>query len=49
MKSPAMAQKLEALALIPLFEPAQEYGARLVTVRAMWAEFIRRNKIAGDQ
>ncbi len=49
MKSPAMAQKLEALALIPIFETAQEYGARLTTVRAMWAEFVKRNKIAADQ
>lgn len=49
MKSPAMAQKLEALALIPSYETAQEYGARLTTVRAMWAEFVKRNKIAADQ
>ena len=49
MKSPAMAPKLEALALIPIYESAQEYGARLTKVRAMWAEFVRRNRIAADQ
>lgn len=27
----------------------QEYGARLATVRAMRAEFIKRNKIVMDQ
>jgi len=49
MKSPAMAQKLEALALIPVFETAEEYGARLTRVRAMWADFVRRNRITADQ
>lgn len=49
MKSPAMAQKLEALALIPVFETAEEYAARLIRVRAMWADFVRRNQITADQ
>jgi len=49
MKTPAMAQKLEALIYIPVFETPEEYGARLKRVRAMWAEFVRRNKITVEQ
>jgi tripartite-type tricarboxylate transporter receptor subunit TctC len=49
MKSPAIAQKLEALTLIPVFETAEEYAARLTRVRAMWADFVKRNQITADQ
>ena len=49
MKSPSIAQKLEALSLIPVFESPEEYAARLTRVRAMWADFVKRNHITADQ
>jgi len=49
MKSPAIAQKLEALTLIPVFDSPEEYASRLARVRAMWADFVKRNQITADQ
>ena len=49
MKTPAMMQKFEALIFIPVFETPEQYGARLKRVRAMWADFVRRNKITAEQ
>jgi tripartite-type tricarboxylate transporter receptor subunit TctC len=49
MKSPPIAAKLNALIYIPVFETPEEYGARLKRVRAMWADFVRRNHITAEQ
>ena len=49
MKTPALAEKLEAQSLIPVFDTPEQFGERLKTLRSMWAAFIKRNAIAQDQ
>jgi tripartite-type tricarboxylate transporter receptor subunit TctC len=48
MKSPALAEKLEAQALVPVFDTPAEFGASLARERANWASFIARNGIVAE-
>jgi tripartite-type tricarboxylate transporter receptor subunit TctC len=49
MKAPAIAEKLEAQALVPVFDTPAEFAASLKKERDGWAAFIRRNGIQPDQ
>jgi tripartite-type tricarboxylate transporter receptor subunit TctC len=49
MKAPATAEKLEAQALVPVFDTPAEFAASLKKERDGWAAFIRRNGIQPDQ
>ena len=49
MKSPALAERLEAQALVPVFDTPEEFAASLKKEREHWAAFIRRNNITPDQ
>ena len=49
MKNPSLAEKLEAQSLIPVFDTPEQFGARLKSLRTMWAAFIRRNSIVQEQ
>jgi len=48
MRSPSLAEKLEAQALIPVFDTPELFAARLKRERAGWAAFIRRNGIEAE-
>ena len=48
MKSPALAEKLEQQALIPVFDTPELFAAHLKEERAAWAAVIRRNAIVPD-
>ena len=45
MRSGPVAEKLEAQALVPVFDTPAEFGASLKKERDGWAAFIRRNSI----
>lgn len=49
MKSPALADRLESQALVPIFDTPEEFAASLKREREHWAAFIRRNHITPDQ
>jgi tripartite-type tricarboxylate transporter receptor subunit TctC len=49
MRTPAVAEKLSAQALVPVFDTPEEFGATLKRERERWAAFIRRNNIEPDQ
>jgi tripartite-type tricarboxylate transporter receptor subunit TctC len=49
MKAPAIAEKLDAQALVPVFDTPAEFAASLQKERDGWAAFIRRNRIQPDQ
>ena len=44
-----LAQKLEAQALVPVFDTPAEFAASLKKERDTWAAFIRRNGIVQEQ
>jgi tripartite-type tricarboxylate transporter receptor subunit TctC len=48
MKSPALKEKLEARALIPVFDTPEEFALVMKKERARFAEIIRRNKISAE-
>lgn len=48
MKAPAFREKLDAHALIPVFDTPDEFAVTLKRERAMWAGIIRRNNIAAE-
>jgi len=48
MKSPALKEKLEARALIPVFDTPEEFALVMKKERARFAEIIRRNKIIAE-
>jgi len=48
-KSPAVAEKLDAQALVPVFDTPAEFAASLKKERDGWAAFIRRNNVQPDQ
>jgi tripartite-type tricarboxylate transporter receptor subunit TctC len=48
-KSPAVAEKLDAQALVPAFDTPAEFAASLKKERDGWAAFIRRNNVQPDQ
>jgi tripartite-type tricarboxylate transporter receptor subunit TctC len=49
MRIPAVAEKLETQALVPVFDTPDEFAATLKRERERWAQFIRRNGIAADE
>jgi tripartite-type tricarboxylate transporter receptor subunit TctC len=48
MKSPALREKLDARALIPVFDTPDEFALTLKQERARFADIIRRNKIVAE-
>ena len=48
MKSPAMAEKLDAQVLVPVFDTPDQFAASLKKERDGWAAFIKRNAIEPD-
>ena len=48
MKSPAFREKLDARALIPIFDTPDEFAVVLKKERARYAEVIRRNNITAE-
>ena len=48
MKTPSLREKLDARALIPVFDTPDEYAAVLKAERAKYAELIRRYKITAE-
>jgi tripartite-type tricarboxylate transporter receptor subunit TctC len=49
MKTPDIAQKLDAVVLIPVFETPSEFAARLGREREKWAAHIRRLGVKVDE
>jgi len=49
MKSPALSEKLQAQALVPVFDTPEEFAADLKKERDGWAAFIRRNGIVQEE
>jgi tripartite-type tricarboxylate transporter receptor subunit TctC len=49
MKTPAVAQRLEQQALIPVFDTPEEFAAELRKEREHWGAFIRRHDIRPEQ
>lgn len=49
MKSPALGEKLQAQALVPVFDTPQRFAADLKKERDGWAAFIRRNGIVQEE
>jgi tripartite-type tricarboxylate transporter receptor subunit TctC len=49
MKTPALAQKLEAQALMPVSDTPEQFSASLRKERELWAAFIKRNGIVQEQ
>ena len=48
LRNPAVAQRLEQQALIPVHDTPEEFAAELRKERQHWGEFIRRNNIQPD-
>ena len=48
MKSPAIREKLEGLAFVPVFDTPDAFAASLKKERQMWADVIRRNNIIAE-
>ena len=48
MKSPALLEKLEAQAMVPVYDTPAAFAASLRKERDLWASFIQRNKIVLD-
>jgi len=48
MKSPAIREKLEGQAFIPVFDTPDAFAASLKKERQMWADVIRRNNITAE-
>ena len=48
MKSPAVAEKLTAQALVPVFDTPEQFAASLTQERAQWNAFVQRNNITPE-
>jgi tripartite-type tricarboxylate transporter receptor subunit TctC len=48
MKSPAIKEKIEGQAFIPVFDTPDAFAASLKKERQMWADVIRRNNIVAE-
>ena len=48
MKTPALRERLDARAMVPIFDTPDEFAAVLKKERAKYAELIRRNKITAE-
>jgi tripartite-type tricarboxylate transporter receptor subunit TctC len=49
MKSPALGEKLQAQALVPVFDTPEQFSADMKKERDGWAAFIRRNGIVQEE
>jgi tripartite-type tricarboxylate transporter receptor subunit TctC len=49
MKSPGLGEKLQAQALVPVFDTPEQFAADLKKERDGWAAFIRRNGIVQEE
>jgi tripartite-type tricarboxylate transporter receptor subunit TctC len=49
MKSPALGERLQAQALVPVFDTPEQFAADLKKERDGWAAFIRRNGIVQEE
>ncbi|HVQ61226.1 MAG TPA: tripartite tricarboxylate transporter substrate binding protein, partial [Burkholderiales bacterium] len=49
MKSPALAEKLQAQALVPVFDTPEQFAVELKKERDGWAAFIHRNAIVQEE
>ena len=48
MKTPAVAERLRAQALVPVFDSPEQFGASLKQERERWNGFVRRNNISAE-
>ena len=48
MKIPAVAERLRAQALVPVFDTPEQFAASLRQEREGWAAFVRRNNISAE-
>jgi tripartite-type tricarboxylate transporter receptor subunit TctC len=48
MKTPAIKERIEGLAFIPVFDTPDAFAASLKKERQMWADVIRRNNITAE-
>ena len=48
MRAPATAQRLEQLALLPVFDTPEQFAASLKDEQQNWASFIRQHNITPD-
>jgi tripartite-type tricarboxylate transporter receptor subunit TctC len=48
LRNPAVVQRLEQQALIPVLDTPQEFAAELRKEREMWGQFIKRNNVTVD-
>ena len=48
MRAPATAQRLEQLALLPVFDTPEQFAASLKDEQQNWASFIRQHNITAD-
>ena len=48
MKNPAVAERLRAQALVPVFDTPEQFAASLRQEREGWAAFVRRNNISAE-
>ncbi len=48
MKTPAVAERLRAQALAPVFDSPEQFGASLKQERERWNSFVRRNNISAE-
>ena len=49
MKTPALGEKLQAQALVPVFDTPEQFSADMKKERDGWAAFIRRNGIVQEE
>ena len=48
LRSPAVVQRLEQQALIPVHDTPQEFAVELRKEREMWGQFIKRNNVTAE-
>jgi tripartite-type tricarboxylate transporter receptor subunit TctC len=48
MKTPAVAERLRAQALVPVFDTPAQFAAAIKAERELWVAFVRRNNITAE-
>ena len=48
MKTPAVAERLRAQALVPVFDTPAQFAASIKAERELWVAFVRRNNITAE-
>ena len=48
MKTPAVAERLRAQALVPVFDTPEQFATSIKAERERWAAFVRRNNITAE-